>query len=465
MHPAIRSIVVLILPIVSILLILIGFYSSTSAQLPPEIRTDAYLLQVEQAIRDRDQVRARTVIRNIRDLREQHDLDLADDFHFRYAKAAAAVGMSDLALESVVTYLEATGREGQHYSEALKVMNQVRAGSSSSDVPAQLAPGIRADAYLADAEQAIRDGDLDRAKNAIHNIRSLREQQDPELADDFHFRYAKVAADVEMPEEALEYVVAYLTVAGREGQYYAAALQLMNSVQREVSCRGWDSEGYFKTATTEEVTACLDTGIDVKTINYRGVTPLHRAMRYTRNPDVIKGLINAGADTEARDEDQRTPLHWGAWEREQSARVSALLASASEDLALDRLTSPQSNNAWEKYQAVLALAPGHRMASAGLDGVVGRYVSKLDASVQEKDFDKADEYVSRIQSVWTALTQSPGSALGWRRLWGRVRRFARCATRSGRPGRATLSRRTRVRCFWMRSAIWTLGCRRSCCAL
>ena len=73
---------------------------------------------------------------------------------------------------------------------------------------------------------------------------------------------------------------------------------------------------------------------------------------------------------------------------------------AGEDLARDRLTSPAGNNAWEKYQAVLALAPGHEKASAGLDSVIGRYVTKFDASLRDREFDKADEYVSRIRGVW-----------------------------------------------------------------
>ena len=76
------------------------------------------------------------------------------------------------------------------------------------------------------------------------------------------------------------------------------------------------------------------------------------------------------------------------------------MSGAAEDLARDRLTSPAGNNAWEKYQAVLALAPGHNEASAGLDSVIGRYVTKFDASLRAKDFDKSEEFVSRIRGVW-----------------------------------------------------------------
>ena len=87
-------------------------------------------------------------------------------------------------------------------------------------------------------------------------------------------------------------------------------------------------------------------------------------------------------------------------DRDREARVFELLAGADEDLARDRLTSPAGNNAWEKYHAVLALAPGHREASAGLDSVVGRCVTKFDASLRDKEFDKADEYVSLIRGAW-----------------------------------------------------------------
>lgn len=91
MHPPIRRIFA---SIVSILLILIGFFTATCAQLPPEIRADAYLMQAEQTIRDGDHVPARTVIRKICALQEQHDLDLPDGFHFRYAKGAVFVEMA-----------------------------------------------------------------------------------------------------------------------------------------------------------------------------------------------------------------------------------------------------------------------------------------------------------------------------------------------------------------------------------
>lgn len=173
---------------------------------------------------------------------------------------------------------------------------------------AQLPPEIMADAYLLQVEQSIRDGDLDRARIVIQNIRNLQERQELDLPDEFHFRYAKVADSLGLPDQVLESVVKYLAASGREGQHYLEALALMNKVQTAVRCKGWDTEDYFKTATLEEVTACLDTGVDLKARNDAGATPLHRAVQNTENLDVIKALLSAGADPNAREESDWTPL-------------------------------------------------------------------------------------------------------------------------------------------------------------
>ena len=312
-----------------LVVILLSSYTATYAQLPPEIMADAYLLQVEQAIRDGDVDRGRTVIDKIRTLRNQHELDLEDELYFRYARAADALGMSDLALESVVMYLAAAGREGQYYDEALALMNTAKAGSSGGDVSAQLSPDILADARLSDAEQAIQDGDVDRARTAIKDIRNVQDQHELDLLDAFHFRYAKAANTVDLPAHALRSVMKYLAVSGREGQHYVEALELMNRAQVAVSCRGWDSEEYFKTATVKEVTTCLDTGINATTRDESGVTPLHRAAKYSENSDVLKAVLNNNVDVAAKDDDERTPLHW-AIEDDNAVAVKALIEAGAD---------------------------------------------------------------------------------------------------------------------------------------
>ena len=314
-------------------LCLLRFFTVASAQLPPEIRADAYLLQVEQSIRGGDLDRARTAIQNIRNLQEQQEMDLSGEFHFRYAKAAASLELPEQALVSIVKYLAISGREGQHYLEALGLMNRGRAKSSRdvvAVVSAHLSPNIMADAYLLQAEQAIQDGDHNRGRDAVQNIRNLQEQHELNLPDEFHFRYAKVTDVLDLPDQALESVVKYLTASGREGQHYLEALALMNKVQTAVSCKGWDTEEYFKTATLEEVTVCLDAGVDLNERDDAGATPLHRAAQNTENSDVIKVLIEAGADLKAKAKDGRMPLHVAAAYSENPNVVKFLINAGTD---------------------------------------------------------------------------------------------------------------------------------------
>ena len=102
-------------------------------------------------------------------------------------------------------------------------------------------------------------------------------------------------------------------------------LGFFTQAQTTDSCKGWDAEEYFKTATLEGVTACLDTGVDLNARGDLGVTPLHRAARYTENPDVIKALLSAGAELEAKDELERTPLHLAAGDNENPDITKALI--------------------------------------------------------------------------------------------------------------------------------------------
>ena len=83
-------------------------------------------------------------------------------------------------------YLAAAGREGQHYVEALELMNTVQAESLRDGVTgaaAQLPPDIMADKYLLQAEQAIREEDYEGARAAMEKILLLQAEHDLTLPD------------------------------------------------------------------------------------------------------------------------------------------------------------------------------------------------------------------------------------------------------------------------------------------
>ena len=185
-------------------------------------------------------------------------------------------------------------------------------GGSASRFPGTTSL-ILADSYLLRAEQAVREGDLVRARAAINKILDLQKQHELGLPDEFHFRYAKAADSADLPEQALESVVRYLAVAGREGRHYVEALELMNKAQDAlqgrkgqqvaslgqppptqpsidfgddssalssqdgvaVSCEECNTDEYFRTATVVDVRACLEAGADSMARDVLKKTPLH----------------------------------------------------------------------------------------------------------------------------------------------------------------------------------------------
>ena len=92
------------------------------------------------------------------------------------------------------------------------------------------------------------------------------------------------------------------------------------------NCAGWNTEDFFKTATPERVTNCLEAGADPNARNEMGFTPLHVAAEYNKSPAVAAALLKAGADPDARNKFGETPLDWA--EFSDNSAVAALLKKA-----------------------------------------------------------------------------------------------------------------------------------------
>ena len=96
---------------------------------------------------------------------------------------------------------------------------------------AQLPPEIMVDSYLLRAEQAVRDGDLARARGVIQDILALQREHKLDLPDEFDFKYAQVALSAGLNDAAIDSVTRYLVAAGREGEFYREALELLNNAE------------------------------------------------------------------------------------------------------------------------------------------------------------------------------------------------------------------------------------------
>ena len=65
----------------------------------------------------------------------------------------------------------------------------------------------------------------------MDGILELQEQHDLELPEPFTFRYAEVLERLGIYDEAIEFVTEYLTLTGRDGEFYREALELLNAAE------------------------------------------------------------------------------------------------------------------------------------------------------------------------------------------------------------------------------------------
>ena len=105
-------------------LILLGFFTAASAQLPPEVIADKYLVQAEQLFEKKDYVAALNMMDKILALQKEHNITLLEEFHFKYAQVAFSTGSFQIALDAVSKYLSA-GRGSEFYKEALVLLIKI----------------------------------------------------------------------------------------------------------------------------------------------------------------------------------------------------------------------------------------------------------------------------------------------------------------------------------------------------
>ena len=137
-----------------------------AVQLPPEMEADRFLLQAESAIDEQDFEQAKTTMDRILELQAEHDLELPEQFPFRYGQVLERLGLYDEATESVTRYLTGIGRDGEFYREALELLNVAEMGTADATAAAAQA---EANARAA-AEAALRSAGDTRVFDGIEFV-------------------------------------------------------------------------------------------------------------------------------------------------------------------------------------------------------------------------------------------------------------------------------------------------------
>lgn len=131
-------------PIAVAALVAFTVASALTAQLPPDVLVDRYLVRVERLSSEQDYEAALLTMEEIVSLQREHNLALPDEFYFVYAELAFSGASFAQAVEFANRYLAATGRTGQFYEEALNLWDRAESEvrrRAEEDRRARNAPG------------------------------------------------------------------------------------------------------------------------------------------------------------------------------------------------------------------------------------------------------------------------------------------------------------------------------------
>lgn len=83
----------------------------------------------------------------------------------------------------------------------------------------------------------------------------------------------------------------------------------------------------------------------------------------------------------------------------QQTDIYRLIDQASRAMTLDRLTSPENDNAYFYYQELLKLDAENEIAFMGMRKITDRYLQMAEKSIQKNDFSKAQFFLEKARGV------------------------------------------------------------------
>jgi MSHA biogenesis protein MshN len=83
----------------------------------------------------------------------------------------------------------------------------------------------------------------------------------------------------------------------------------------------------------------------------------------------------------------------------QQTEIYQLIDQASRAMTLDRLTSPENDNAYFYYRKLLELDANNKLAISGMQKITDRYLQMAEKSIQKGDFTKANFFLDKATGV------------------------------------------------------------------
>ncbi len=97
---------------------------ATAQELPPEVRMDRYMVQVDRQVGNNQYAAALRTLDLVLQLQETSGLELPESFWMKRAEVAMGAGDPREAITSVSRHLETAGRGADRYDEALELLDR-----------------------------------------------------------------------------------------------------------------------------------------------------------------------------------------------------------------------------------------------------------------------------------------------------------------------------------------------------
>ena len=287
---------------------------TATAQLPPDVLVDKYVLQAHMLSEEQDHKGALEAMDRVVELQKEHDLRLSAEFPFHYARMALAAGAVQAAVESAKRYLSAAGRKDKHYREALELLVKAERKMQESAVervgPTPVKPDLETQLKAAAPQSP-------QAQEAVD-------------CSDWNTKQFFWRATV---EDVTTCVNTGADVNGWDGGVWAACTKC-TPLHRAA----------LHSQSAEVIAVLVDLGarIDARNGTMKHCTecePLHLAALHNENVEVVKALIKEGADPNSRDRGGRTPLHFAAYGNKNAAVIETLIKAGADPRARDDLSN------------------------------------------------------------------------------------------------------------------------------
>lgn len=296
------------------------------------------------------------------------------------------VSRGDRALSAGRLFDPLFGSAIDYYRRAIKIDPTHEAALQGiALISAQMLPAV---------ESAIEDGDLERAGKLLEILRSLPAHREllANLEQEYALARASLAADAVQTDRIQEFLNEAATDVA-EGRLLSPSGN--NALLRYRTVQLLDPEN---TAAKNGITAIVASLTeDFAAALTAGKTPVARKRLADLKPihsdrEQYKSLVAQLDNAQKRNAELA----------KQETQVAELIRLAAADLKANRLSTPASGNALDRYNQVLAIDQKNSDAAAGLKNIGDRYVVLARSAIRNQQFSGAKDYIARARVLEVA---------------------------------------------------------------